>query len=242
MDIPTSWTTEPHAAYLDWQATDAAGADRRRFSQQSIIQHKAMFDRFLRHLSQRPTTLAEFGPEHLESFFADVDNRCAPDTTTRLRYTKLIDRLCRHLVDVGMRQSNPAAIFALTAAWPDEEPEPLFLDPAKDMALQAHVQRSQAATPASPATGLLSRFSSAQVSLAAELRATRVNHAFLDGVRPHLYIPKSGRRLERIVALPAFCTPALCGWQWHHPAVPEALLFPAPRTTDSRPMMSFWVQ
>ncbi|MFM0610376.1 site-specific integrase, partial [Paraburkholderia sediminicola] len=47
MDIPTSWTTEPHAAYLDWQATEAAGADRRRFSQRSIIQHKAMFDRFL---------------------------------------------------------------------------------------------------------------------------------------------------------------------------------------------------
>ncbi|MFM0610212.1 hypothetical protein PQR05_37540 [Paraburkholderia sediminicola] len=61
MDLPTSWTTEPHAAYLDWQANEAAGADRRRFSQRSIIQHKAMFDRFLRHLSQRPTTLAAFG-------------------------------------------------------------------------------------------------------------------------------------------------------------------------------------
>lgn len=111
MDVPTAWNTDPHAAYLEWQATEAAGADRRPFSQRSIVQHTAMFERFLRHLSQRRATLATFGPEHLESFFGDVDNRCAAGTTTRLRYTKLIDRLCRHLVDVGVRESNPAAIF-----------------------------------------------------------------------------------------------------------------------------------
>jgi hypothetical protein len=134
------WVAEPHAAYLHWQTTEAAGADRRRFSQRSIVQHKAMFDRFLRHLVTRGAALATFGPEHLESFFDDVQNRCAPGTTTRLRYVKLIDRLCRHLVDVGLRHSNPAATFALSAAWPKDEPEPLFLDTDADTALQGYFQ------------------------------------------------------------------------------------------------------
>ncbi|MFM0047344.1 site-specific integrase [Paraburkholderia sediminicola] len=232
MDIPTSWTTEPHAAYLDWQATEAAGADRRRFSQRSIIQHKAMFDRFLRHLSQRPTTLAAFGAEHLESFFADVDNRCAPGTTTRLRYLKLIDRLCRHLVAVGVRQSNPAAAFAVIAAWPDDEPVPLFLDPAADIALQAHVQPDAGDDArATRNRAVVALFLGAGIT-AAELRATRGGEFLLDTVRPHLRVPKHGPRLERIVALPAFCTPALAAWHQHRPASTEALLFPAPRTAD----------
>jgi hypothetical protein len=75
------WTAEPNTAYLQWQTTEAAGADRRRFSKRSIVQHKAMFDRFLRHLLSCGVALPTFGSEHLESFFGDVDNRCAPGTT-----------------------------------------------------------------------------------------------------------------------------------------------------------------
>ncbi|MDR7008944.1 hypothetical protein [Paraburkholderia strydomiana] len=59
------WTAEPRTAYLQWQTTEAAGADRRRFSQRSIVQHKAMFDRFLRHLVTRGVALATFGPSTL---------------------------------------------------------------------------------------------------------------------------------------------------------------------------------
>lgn len=232
MELSSSWIAEPHAAYLDWQATEAEGGDRRPFSHRSIVQHTAMFERFLRHLSQRRTTLATFGPEHLESFFEDVDNRCAPGTTTRLRYIQLINRLCRHLVAVGVRQSNPASIFAVTVAWPDDEPEPLFLDPAADTALQAQVQ-SDPADDARVARNraVVAIFLGTGIT-AAELRTTRVSHIVFDEARPYLHVLKHGPRLERIVALPAFCTPALHGWQRHHPASPEALLFPAPRTTD----------
>ncbi len=232
MDFLSSWTTEPHAAYLEWQATEAAGADRRPFSGRSIVQHRAMFERFLRHLSQRRATLATFGPDHLESFFDDVENRCAPGTTTRLRYTKLVDRLCRHLVDIGVRESNPAAIFAAAAAWPDDEPEPLFLDPSADAALQAHVQSDKGDDARTARNRAVVALLLGAGITAAELRDTRVRHTVLKDVRPHLRIPKRGPRLERIVALPAFCPPALQDWQRHHPALPEALLFPAPRTAD----------
>jgi integrase len=226
------WAVEPHAAYLHWQTTEAAGADRRRFSQRSIVQHKAMFDRFLRHLITGGVALATFGPEHLESFFDDVENRCAPGTTTRLRYVKLIDRLCRHLVDVGLRHSNPAATFALSAAWPEDESEPLFLDPDADAALQGYVQ---------PVAGEDARLcrNRAVVALllgagltAAELRGARWRDIVIEGIRPQVSVPKRGTRLERTVALPAFSTPALAAWQRLHPSPDGALLFPAPRTED----------
>jgi integrase len=226
------WVAEPHTAYLQWQSGEAAGADRRRFSQRSIVQHRAMFDRFLQHLVTRGVALATFGPEHLESFFNDVDNRCAPGTTTRLRYIKLIERLCRHLVDVGLRESNPAAAFALSAAWPEDEPEPLFLDPVADLALQACVQ---------PDAGDDARLcrNRAVVALllgagitAAELRGARWRDIVLDGIRPQVRVPKRGARLERTVALPAFSTPPLGAWQRLHTLSDGALVFPAPRTDD----------
>ncbi|REG45539.1 site-specific recombinase XerD [Paraburkholderia sp. BL6669N2] len=226
------WAAEPHAAYAQWQTTEAAGADRRRFSQRSIVQHKAMFDRFLRHLGTRGVALATFGPEHLESFFGDVENRCAPGTTTRLRYVKLIDRLSRHLVDIGLRESNPAAPFALSAAWPEDEPEPLFLDPAADAALQAYAQpdagddarlcRNRAVVALLLGAGLT----------AAELRGACWRDIVIDGIRPQVRIPKRGARLERTVALPPFSTPPLAAWQRAHPASDGTLLFPAPRTGD----------
>ncbi|MFM0694685.1 site-specific integrase [Paraburkholderia graminis] len=226
------WTAEPNTAYLQWQTTEAAGADRRRFSKRSIVQHKAMFDRFLRHLLSCGVALPTFGSEHLESFFGDVDNRCAPGTTTRLRYVKLIDRLCRHLVDVGLRESNPAAVFALSAAWPEDEPEPLFLDPAADTALQGYVQpdagddarlcRNRAVVALLLGAGLT----------AAEIRGARCRDIVTEGTRPQVCVPKRGARLERTVALPSFSTPALAAWQRLIPSPDGALLFPAPRTED----------
>ncbi|CAB3741820.1 tyrosine-type recombinase/integrase [Paraburkholderia rhynchosiae] len=191
-----------------------------------------MFDRFVRHLVTRGVALATFGSEHLESFFCDVENRCASGTTTRLRYVKLIDRLGRHLVDVGLRDSNPAARFARPAAWPEDEPEPLFLDPAADAALRAYAQarrgddarlcRNRAVVALLRGAGLA----------AAELRAARRRDIVIAGIRPQVRVPKQGARLERTVALPASWTPPIRAWQQAHTLPESALAFPAPRTDD----------
>ncbi|MFM0742145.1 tyrosine-type recombinase/integrase [Paraburkholderia xenovorans] len=235
MTVPDLWVTQPHDAYREWQNNEAAGADRRRFSVRSIVQHTAMFERFMRHLVQHRVTLATFGAEHLESFFGDVDNRCAPGTTTRLRYTKLLDRLCRHLVDVGVRSSNPAMAFAAAAVWPEDEPEPLFLNPVADAALQDHVQPDTADdTRIARNRAVVSLLLGAGVT-AAELRGALTQNVILDGVRPRVFVPKRAGRLERIIALPPFSTPALRAWQQRHAPSGEALLFPAPRDCD-RPM------
>jgi integrase len=227
------WTKNPSAAYANWQSTEAAGADRRPFAARSIVQHTAMFERFLRHLTLSHTSLVHFGSDHLESFFGDVDNHCSPGTTTRLRYVKLLDRLCRHLLDVGVRSSNPVAPFTVAASWPDDEPLPLFLDPAADIALQSHVQSGTGDDKRVIRNHAIVALLLGSGITAAELRAARPRDVVIDDVRPYLRVPKRGSRLERIVALPPFSPPALAAWQRVHAVTEDGLLFPAPGTTDN---------
>jgi integrase len=229
MNTFSRWLEQPADAYREWQSFDAAGADRRPFSSRSITQHTAMFDRFMRHLTHHRATLATFGAEHLESFFAEVDNRCAPGTTTRIRYAKLVDRLCRHLVEIGVRKGNPAVDFVRHEVWPDDEPQPLFLDQGADERLQAFVQprpgdpdrecRNRAIVALLLGTGIT----------AAEIRSACTGHLVIDAVRPHVFVPKRGARDERKVTLPGFAVPALEVWRQATLRDDDNLLFPAPR-------------
>src|SRR5260370_15653537 len=230
MDTSPPWLIRPADAYRAWQATEAAGADRRSFSARSITPPSAMFDRFLRHLVTHGVTVATFGADHLESFFADVENRCTPGTTTRLRYAKLVDRLCRHLIEVELRQSNPAAELARNEAWPEDEPEPLFLDADADDRLQEFVQPTPADAQREPRNRAIVALLLGTGITAAEIRAACNGHLVIDAVRPHLFVPKRGPRDERKVTLPAFALPALELWQSVRAADgADALLFPSPR-------------
>jgi hypothetical protein len=100
---------------------EAAGADRRPFSEQSIVQHRAMFDRFHRYLVARGATLASFGADVLDGFWFDGD-AAHYSPATRMRYLKLIDRLCRHLVAVGVRDANPPVTSFLVSTGPSTTP------------------------------------------------------------------------------------------------------------------------
>jgi integrase/recombinase XerD len=109
---PVLWIRDPSRAYAMWQNSGATGKDRRPFAARSVTQHMAMFERFVRFLVGREVTLATFGEDHLAAFFEELAGRCAPGTNTRQRYANLIDRLCRELVRVGLRESNPAENLA----------------------------------------------------------------------------------------------------------------------------------
>ncbi|MGF6439611.1 hypothetical protein [Paraburkholderia youngii] len=109
MDTNFLWLSEPSETYRLWQKTDAVGADRKPFSARSRVQHAAMFDRFLRHIKGQSASIATFDAAHIESFFNEMDRRIAPGTSTRLRYAKMLNHLCRHLVEIGLRSSNPVA-------------------------------------------------------------------------------------------------------------------------------------
>lgn len=145
VDMNTAWVSDPVTAYYDWQLREAAGADRRPFSRQSIAQHCAMFDRFLRHLVGHGETLASFGPDHVDAFW-QTEGAKEYGPATRMRYLKLIDRLCRHLVSIGLRRSNPADEMVRAGRWPDGDPDPIYLPLAADLRLQAHVAPSTATT------------------------------------------------------------------------------------------------
>lgn len=229
MDDPTLWLSAPTEAYQQWQRTEAAGADRRAFSPRSIVQHEAMFERFMRHLAAAQRSLATFGPDHLESFFADLDRRCKPGTTTRLRYQKLLDRLGRHLVDVGVRKTNPAAAYTLTQTWPEDEPVPVYLLEADDLRLQASIRaidglddralRNRAIVGLLLSTGITAQ----------EIRQAAADDLDLSPARPHIQIPKRGSREARRINVDEFARPALTRWRNDTATSTCALLFPSPR-------------
>ncbi|MFP3506888.1 tyrosine-type recombinase/integrase [Burkholderia sp. SIMBA_062] len=229
MDEPTLWLSAPTDAYKQWQRTEAAGADRRAFSPRSIVQHEAMFERFMRHLTAARRSLATFGPDHLESFFADLDRRCKPGTTTRLRYQKLLDRLGRHLVDIGVRKTNPAAVYTLTQTWPEDEPIPIYLIEDDDHRLQASIRsidglddralRNRAIVGLLLSTGITAQ----------EIRQAAAADLDLSPTRPHLRIPKRGPREARRINIDEFAEPALARWRNLSATTDSPLLFPSPR-------------
>lgn len=228
MNIDPRWFTDPAAAYSEWQKTNAVGSDRRPFSARSIIQHEAMFERVHRHLLTHRTTVATFSEADLESFFNDVGNRCASGTTTRLRYAKLVDRLCRHLIELGVRTSNPAATYLRREAWPEDEPVPLFLDPASDIRLQSHVQKPASDTQALRDMAIVALLLGTGVT-AAEIRVARPDHMVVDEIRPHVLVPARGARAERKVTLPGFALSVLAAWEEHCHNAPADHLFPSSR-------------
>jgi integrase len=140
----------------------------------------------------------------------------------------MLNRLCRHLVDIGLRASNPTSEVSAFARWPEDEPLPLYLDQAADERLQAwttpsglddsRILRNRAIVALFLGTGIS----------AAELRQARLRDIFVDDARPNVYVPKRGARDQRRVTLPQFALPALQQWKDAQPCSDAALLFPAP--------------
>lgn len=228
------WLSNPTLAYRDWQAREAAGADRRPFSARSIVQHQAMFENFRRHLLARSATVASFGTADIEAFLQTPDAR-SYSPATRMRYVKLLDRLCRHLVFAGVRLDNPAALMLSAERWPDQEPTPQFLDEAEDTRLQAYLQ-----SPADDLAGLRSRaivamFLATGIT-AAEARAARLGDLVPDTNPPYLFVTGHGARDARTVHLAEFAVPLLQAWHVRRATLPVEgdLLFTL--TPDGRPI------
>ncbi|TCK33312.1 hypothetical protein B0G84_7518 [Paraburkholderia sp. BL8N3] len=228
MKMESMWLSAPSDAYRLWLDTEAVGADRKPFAARSHVQHAAMFDRLLLHIHGLRASVATFDSAHIESFFNELQSRATPGTSTRLRYAKMLNRLCRHLVEIGVRSSNPASVLSQFEHWPEDEPRPVFLDPAADERLQAWTTPSALDDSRMLRNrAIVALFSGAGIS-AAELRRTQRRHVVIDEARPNVYIPKHGPRDDRRVKLPVFALGALERWKDSHPSEGDALLFPAP--------------
>ena len=228
MDTVSLWLSAPSDAYRIWQETEAVGADRKPFSERSRVQHAAMFDRFLRHIKAQSASVATFDAAHIESFFYDVCARSTPGSSTRLRYAKTLHRLCRHLVEIGLRTGNPASELNSFEHWPEDEPLPLFLDRDADESLQAWTVPSTSDEFRTLRNrAIVALFLGSGIS-AVELRHTQQRHVVTEGARPNVYVPKRAPRDDRRVTLPLFSLAALRRWQDANLFVDDALLFPAP--------------
>jgi site-specific recombinase XerD len=219
------WLVAPEDAYARWQREDATGADRRAFADQSIVQHCSMFSRFNDYLTAHHATVASFGADHLDGFFNDLAQDCAPGTTTRLRYLKLIDRFSRHLVNIELRADNPAAQMLINESWPEDEPMPIYLSAEDDARLQAVCASSDgAAFKELRNTAIAALFLASGVT-AAELRQLRVDDLDVANDRPTVFVEKHGPRIARRVPIDAFAVDVLrayhdarriiqCATQW----------------------------
>jgi site-specific recombinase XerD len=231
MDVHAVWYSDPPTAYHDWQYRHAVGANRRLFSDRSVLQHCSMFDRFHRYLIEHRSAVTTFTQADLMAFLDTISEHSAPVATTRHRYVKLIDRLCRYLVDIGVRNTNPAESWATWQAWPTDDPDLLFLDEEEDALLQARVLepvdpvddnsrelRDRAITALLLGSGITASESRLSLACAVDLHP----------VRPHVHVPKRGVRWERKVTIADFALPAIDRWKLHLGRVREdALLFPS---------------
>ena len=74
------WTYTPFGiairrAYRDWQYRYAVGANRRLFSDRSMVQHCAMFDRFYRYLIEHRAAVTTFTQADLMAFLDTISEQ-----------------------------------------------------------------------------------------------------------------------------------------------------------------------
>jgi site-specific recombinase XerD len=203
------WLSDPETAYAEWQRAEATGADRRAFSDQSIIQHNSMFGRFNRYLITHRSSVTTFGVDHIDRFFADLDGSCKPGTSTRLRYLKLMDRLARHLIALGLRTDNPTGGLLPKERWPEEEPTPAFLSSSDDVRLRSIcVARDFDSFKDLRNTAIVALFLGSGLT-AAELRALVTDDLDASSSRVSVFVKKHGPRIARRVPVDAFAADVL---------------------------------
>lgn len=199
-----------------------------------------MFERFLRHLTRANVSLATFGTPHLDAFMSELDQRCAPGTSTLLRYAKLLDRVCRHLVELGMREDNPASARAQHSAWPVDEPIPLFLDVDADAGLQDLLNTQFAADARATRNAAIVALLLATGITSAEIRRVRRSDVSVSVARPHLTVATHGARKERIVPVARFALAPLKAWMASTGGDDVDLLFPLHAATGSFCEETLW--
>ncbi len=220
------WLRNPSLAYAVWQDRERASAGHRGFAPQSITQHRAMLDRFHRHLASRGATIANFDSDHIEAFWLQPEAVAyAPETRTR--YLQLLDRLCRYLVDIGVRDNNPAAELASVACWSGQSKGPLFLPEEIDLRLQEFVGADHSHDVSSLRMRAVVALLLGTGITAAEGRAASLHDLYTTCDVPYLSVEAVRGKPARTVPLEAFAIATLDAWKTRRETLPIAgdLLF-----------------
>jgi integrase len=150
-----AWDSVNPAAFLAWQR-DAVDGRGNPLSEQTLKQRGAMYGKFLKFLygRERPLSVLTIGSADVEAFLAsltgkrdssteDSDRKSPPDRSTSQRYTRLISDVMDHLIDLGLREANPAAEllagFSQRTRERSSEKLPECLDAQQDARLRAKI-------------------------------------------------------------------------------------------------------
>ncbi|WP_416046921.1 tyrosine-type recombinase/integrase [Cupriavidus basilensis] len=129
-----------------------------------------------------------------------------------MRYLKLLDRLCRHLVAIGVRKSNPAGQLVRDGDRPKDEPDPIYLPEDTDARPQAWVQpRAGDNLAALRNRAIVAIFLGTGVTALEGCTAHR-DYLPPDAVPPYLRVPAHGAHDTRKVPLASFAVPILAEW------------------------------
>ena len=105
------WVSSPVDAYelwLDSLTIDVAG--NAGYQQKSKRQFVSMFGRFCRWLVLHEVTVAVFDEQHIQQFLRTVDGRGdEPARSTIRRYLTILERVCHHLNEIGVRNDKPTS-------------------------------------------------------------------------------------------------------------------------------------
>ncbi|WER49414.1 site-specific integrase [Cupriavidus sp. WKF15] len=206
------WLRNPSLAYVAWQSRERTGAGHSGFAPQSIIQHRAMLDRFHRHLVSHGVTMANFGSGHIETFWLEPEV-ASHAADTRTRYVQLLDRLCRYLIDIGLRDDNPVAALVSDAGWSGQGSTPLFLPEEIDLRLQEFVRMDLDGDVASlRMRAVVGLFLGSGIT-AAEGRAAELGDLHLADDAPYLVVAAGRGKPARRVPLEGFSIDALNAWR-----------------------------
>ncbi|HBD37120.1 site-specific integrase [Cupriavidus pauculus] len=149
-----------------------------------------------------------------------------------MRYLKLVDRLCRHLVAIGVRDANPASELVVGQHWPVDDPDVLFLPEDVDRDMQEFVRPQPSDDPVTlQKRAIIAMFLSTGVT-ASEGRAARIQDLNPHASPPYLHVPARPPKLSRTIHLEPFAVATLSAWLGERRAWPAEgdLLFSLKRT------------
>lgn len=222
------WDSASPEAFNYWQriVTDVRG---NRQSERTLLQHDVMYVKFLKFLYGRDVQLSimAVGAADIEAFLATLKGRAAvgasagspkppASRSTSQRYVRLISDVLDHLVNLGVRESNPAAdmlpAFNVRETWRSGRKLPECLDARQDVQLRARIL----SMPTYPWTScrdraMLAVYAGAGLSLfeGIHMRLANVDLGHATLVTPPT---ASGSRRPHMVPLAAWCVEPLATW------------------------------
>lgn len=216
VDESRDWVTDPRGAVRQWMA-DTKKNSGKSFNERSVTQYVAMVGAVCDHWRtlDKPVTLLSARVSELECFLRKPNARGQVSSeSTQRRYLGLLQSVFDHLVDAGLRGTNPAReMLQVPAISIVERAEPTFLAPEQMSQLQTTLLDTTADGDWLEVRNraLLGAFAGAGITTA------EAQSLSLDNVKTHraeitLYIDHRVARRRRSVALAAWATPLMLEW------------------------------